>query len=55
MPSFDDFLMRHGEAAIYDLLSRWERFEGIKTRDEMPLEDRWASFAQTTLPAPTTA
>lgn len=41
MPTFDDYLMRHGEYGVQDLVERLERYEGIVANTNLPLEQRW--------------
>jgi hypothetical protein len=41
MPSFHEYLMRHGEFSIQALIEHIERYEGIIGNNEIPLEQRW--------------
>lgn len=43
MPDYHDFMMRHGEYGVQDLIERMERYEGIKRENPLPLEQRWLS------------
>ena len=44
MPDFESFLMRHNEFLIQSLIEQIERNEGIPSREQEPLEERWASL-----------
>lgn len=41
MPDFENYLRRHGESWVQDIIERMERFEGIRGRATLPLKDRW--------------
>ena len=41
MPDFENYLRRHGESWVQDIIERMERFEGIRGRGTLPLKDRW--------------
>ncbi len=43
MLGFDDYLMRHGEAGVLAVVEQIERNEGVGSRLEVPLEERWAA------------
>ncbi|MFA4993979.1 MAG: hypothetical protein WC521_01585 [Bdellovibrionales bacterium] len=44
MPDYHDFMMRHGEFGVQDLIERMERYQGIVANTNIPLEKRWASL-----------
>lgn len=50
MLDFHEFIMRHGESAVQDLIERMERYENIRGNDYLPLEQRWVAVME--LPAP---
>lgn len=41
MPSFDQYIARHGEYGVQAIIERLERYEGIRSGAEFPLEIRW--------------
>jgi hypothetical protein len=43
MPDYYDYMMRHGEPWIQDLVERLERNARIKSDFLIPLEQRWAN------------
>jgi len=48
MPNYHDFMMRHGEFGVQDLIERMERYEGIHHAPDMTLEDRWNALMHET-------
>lgn len=44
MPNYYQFLMRHGEFVVQDLIERMERVAGVVANTNLPLEQRWASL-----------
>jgi hypothetical protein len=48
MPNYYDFMMRHGEFVIQELLERIERNEGISADTSLSLEERWFAVMQGT-------
>jgi hypothetical protein len=46
MPSFHDFVMRHGEHGAQALVEKLERYEGIRVRMGVTLEQRWNEVMQ---------
>ena len=46
MPDYHEFMMRHGEYGVQDLIERLERYEGIRRTSIMTLEDRWNALIQ---------
>ncbi len=46
MPSYEQFMMRHGEHGVQDLVERLEKYEGISRKEPMALEDRWNALMQ---------
>lgn len=41
MPSFHDFVMRHGEHGAQALIEKLERYENVRARLGVTLEQRW--------------
>lgn len=41
---FEMVVMKHGEQGVQLLLENWERFQGIRHIEPLPLEDRWQRF-----------
>ena len=41
MPNFETYVMRHGEYGAQALVEQIERYEGIRARIALPLEERW--------------
>lgn len=41
MLDYQEFMMRHGECGIQDLVERMERNNGIVANANVPLEERW--------------
>ena len=46
MPSFYEYMMRHGEFGAQDLVERLERYAGIKASVHVSLEQRWAAVVE---------
>jgi len=46
MPDYYQFLMRHGEFVIQDIIERVERYEGIQRSSFLTLEERWNVLMQ---------
>lgn len=44
MPNYDEFVMRHGEFVVQDLIERIERYEGRCPDVGVSLEDRWTAL-----------
>lgn len=44
MPDFHNYLMRHGESWIQDIIERIERNEGIRHTIPLCLEERWEAL-----------
>jgi hypothetical protein len=44
MPTFEQFVHRHGETGAQALLENIERHVGLRTRLGMPLETRWSEL-----------
>jgi len=55
MPSFYEFMMRHGECGVQAIIDRIVRYEGICFAETMTLEDRWAALMQAAPQSPVTA
>jgi hypothetical protein len=45
---FEKFLSRHGEFGVQALIERLERYEGIRSKVETSLEERWVLLMQPT-------
>ena len=41
MPTYNTYMMRHGEHGVQALLEQIERAEGRRANMNIPLEDRW--------------
>lgn len=48
MPNYTEFMMRHGECGIQDIVERLERYEGVRSNVAVPLEQRWNALMQPT-------
>ena len=46
MLSFDQYVMRHGEFGVQAIIERLERYEGIRNRIGISLEERWDALMQ---------
>lgn len=46
MPDFDKYVARHGEFGVQALIERLERYEGIRARIGISLEERWNALMQ---------
>jgi hypothetical protein len=46
MPDFEQYVARHGEFGVQAIIERLERYEGIRSRIGVPLEERWAFLMQ---------
>ncbi len=46
MPSFDQYVARHGECGALDIIEKIERFEGIRSNTGISLEERWDMVMQ---------
>jgi hypothetical protein len=46
MLDFDRYVARHGEFGAQALVERLERYEGIRAKFDIPLEDRWNALMQ---------
>jgi len=44
MPDYYEFLMRHGEFVVQDLVESMERVAGIVANSNLPLEQRWEAL-----------
>lgn len=44
MPEYNQFMMRHGEYGVQDLIERLERYEGVVANSTLPLEQRWMAL-----------
>lgn len=57
MPSFYEYMMRHGEFGVQAIVELIERNEGIRRNSPLPLEDRWNAVMQPSpvQPSPFTA
>ena len=55
MPNYQEFMMRHGEFGVQDIVERLERYEGIRSDWSASLEDRWANLQQNDLAYGSTA
>jgi hypothetical protein len=51
MPSFHQYLMRHGEGWILKILEEIERTDGVPANDNTPLEDRWNMVMAAPIPS----
>jgi hypothetical protein len=52
MPDFHNFMMRHGEHGIQAIIEQIERYEGVRSRNNQTLEDRWDALMQKPAAAP---
>ena len=46
MPDFNRYVAHLGEMGVQDIIERLERYEGIRNRIGVPLEQRWKSLMQ---------
>ena len=46
MMDFEDYIDRHGEGAVQELIERIERYEGVQNPISTPLEMRWKTLMQ---------
>jgi hypothetical protein len=46
MPDYYEFMLRHSEFGVQDLIERLERYSGIKSDILLPLEQRWFAVMQ---------
>lgn len=44
MPDFDKLVSRHGEVTAQAILEDLERFNGIPSNRDIPLEHRWSAL-----------
>jgi hypothetical protein len=51
MLNFENLVARHGEFAVQALIERIERYDGIETRCDKPLEERWEAVMNGSAPA----
>jgi len=52
MPDFNQYMMRHGEHGMLTIVEIIERNEGIRSRNDVTLEDRWNALMQESSPQP---
>ena len=41
MIDFENLVARHGEFVVQAILEKIERYEGVRPRMDIPLEERW--------------
>lgn len=44
MLDFNEYIARHGESGVQDIIEKIERREGISPNREVPLEERWSAI-----------
>lgn len=55
MPNFYEYMMRHGEHGVQDIIERMERYRGLRADVAVPLEQRWVFLMQDNQDASTPA